>query len=69
MYHLRPPRAHTRYDTRVIRNIPRNYIAELYMTWITQFVERSYVEREPWGPNPGSGPYFPAILLSLDAPD
>ena len=28
------------------RNKPRNYIAELYATWIAQLVERSYVKRE-----------------------
>ena len=58
-----PHSAHTRYDTRVIRNEPRNYIAELYMTWIVQLVERLYVKRETLGSTPGSSLYFSVILL------
>ena len=33
-----PRPTHTRYNARVIRNKLRNYIAELYTTWIAQFV-------------------------------
>ena len=47
MYHLRNLyNAQARYDTRIIRNKPRNYLAELCTTWIAQLVERLYVKRE-----------------------
>ena len=53
----------TRYDTRVIRNKPRYYIAKLYTTWIAQLIERSYVKREVRSSTPGSGLYLSAIWL------
>ena len=59
MYHARTP--HTRCDTRVIRNEPRTYIAELYTIWIAQLVERSYVKREARGSTPDSCLYVSAI--------
>ena len=36
-------------------------IAELFMIWIAQLVERSYVKRETLGSNPGSGQYVSTI--------
>ena len=59
-------RTHARYDTRVIRSIPRNYTAELYiglyMTWTSQLVEHLYV-RETWGSTPFLSIAFCYILM------
>ena len=62
---LRAQRAHTPYGTRVNRNKPRIYIAELYTIWITQFVERSYVKRETRGSTPCSDLYFSVITCTI----
>ena len=57
-------RTHARYDTRVIRNKPRSYIAELYMTYIAQLVERSNVKRETRASTSFSSLYFSTILMT-----
>ena len=57
------PHTHDNYNTRVIRNKPRNYIAELYATRIAQLVKRSYVKREVRGLTPGSGLCLFAIFF------
>ena len=64
MYYACTP--YKRYDSTcmVVRNEPRNYIAEWYIIWIPQLVERSYVKRDTLGSTPASSLYFSTIFVT-----
>ena len=42
-------RTHTRNNTRVIGNTPRNYMADMFITRMDQLVDSSYVQRDIYG--------------------